>query len=123
MDAAYMTYRELRIAENKKKRLKIVRRQRILLAFVIIIVVFLSVFLAMTLESNAGSDDVMYKYYTSRTIQRDDTLYDMAQNYSDGYGDMDEYINEVCIINHIDDKDSLQVGESIIVPYYSYEFK
>ena len=40
MDAAYMAYREIRIEENRKRRLRIVRRQRIILALVIAIIIF-----------------------------------------------------------------------------------
>ena len=124
MDAEYMAYREKRIAENRKKRIRIVRRQRILLAFAIIAVVFISVFLAMSLESRADTGDVRFKYYTSRTLSAGESLYDIArQNCTDEYKDIDTYINEVCSINHIADKNEVMAGRSIIVPYYSCEYK
>ncbi len=124
MDAEYMAKREKRIAENRKKRIKIVRRQRILLAFAIIAVVFISVFLVMSLESRADTGDVRFKYYTSRTLSAGDSLYDIARkNCTDEYKDIDTYINEVCSINHIADKDAVLAGRSIIVPYYSCEYK
>ncbi len=124
MDADYIAYREERIEKNRKKRMKIVRRQRIILAFAIIAIVFLSLFLALSLESKADSGDIRHKYYTSRTLYGGDSLYAIAmENYSDEYKDIDTYIDEVCSINHIADKNSIQAGRSIIVPYYSYEFK
>ena len=45
MDAAYTAYREIRIEENRKRRLRIVRRQRIILALVIALIVFFSAYM------------------------------------------------------------------------------
>ncbi len=124
MDTAYMAYRELKIAENKKRRMKIVRRQRILLALVIAVVVFTAVFLGTTLVLQANSGGNRIKYYTQVTVAYGDTLTDIAGRYiSEDYRNEESYINEVCSINHLEDQDKLLAGTTIIVPYYSEEFK
>ena len=124
MDDAYMAYRELRIAENKKRRLKTVRRQRMILGIVIALFIALFTFLSVALLTKANAEDIRYKYYTTVTIGCGDTLETIAGNYiSDEYRDMSSYICEVQSINHIEDKDVIHAGDNIIVPYYSSEFK
>ena len=56
MDAAYTAYREIRIEENRKRRLRIVRRQRIILALVIAIIIFVLAFLGTKLVLSAHAD-------------------------------------------------------------------
>ena len=129
MDASYNAYREIRIAQNKKKRLQIVRRQRMILGLIIAIIVFLGIFLATTMLTQAQSENVPIKYYTSITIQPGDTLSSIADRYlseaalSKAYKNADSYIKEVCAMNHIDENTTIYAGENLYVPYYSYEVK
>lgn len=129
MDASYNAYREIRIAANRKKRLRIVRRQRMILGIVIAIVVFLGIFLATTMLTQAQSEKVPIKYYTSITIKPGETLSSIADRYlsdaelSKEYKNADSYIKEVCAMNHIDEDDTIYAGENLCVPYYSYDVK
>jgi cell division protein YceG involved in septum cleavage len=129
MDASYNAYREIRIAANRKKRLRIVRRQRMILGIVIAVIVFLGIFLATTMLTQAQSENVPIKYYTSITIQPGDTLSSIAASYlsdselSKAYKNADSYIKEVCAMNHIDEGETIYAGENLCVPYYSYEVK
>ena len=51
----------------------------------------------------------------------DIALWDIAGNYiTSEYADMNEYINEVCDINHIS-RDEIYAGRYIVVPYYSVQ--
>jgi nucleoid-associated protein YgaU len=119
----YNSESEVRIMKNRIRRRRIVRRQYMLLAFAVAVVVFLSIFIASTVMTNAQGDDFTpeYKYYTSITVHANDTIWDVAaQNYSeDHYKNMNEYIKEICSINSISDPNRLYAGESLIVPYYS----
>ena len=38
------------------------------------------------------------------------------------YKDKNEYIEEVQSINHLTEEDSIRAGQTLIVPYYSYDF-
>ncbi|MBO6240884.1 MAG: hypothetical protein J6O61_08680 [Butyrivibrio sp.] len=124
MNEAYMTYREIRIAENKKRRLRIVRRQRITLAVIIAFITVLATLFTVSLVIEARSEAVKYKYYTSVMVHSGDTLESMAAGYiTDEYKTSADYIREVCDINNMNDGDSILAGEYIILPYYSEEFK
>ncbi len=123
MDAAYTAYRELRIARNKAKRLRIVRRQRIILGLILALIIFVISFFVTSLVLNAREKAPSYKYYTSITVAGGDTLYDIARKYiTSEYSDIDRYVKEVSSINHLED-DCIYAGENIIVPYYSNEYK
>lgn len=75
---------------------------------------------AKTINGSANE----YKYFTSITIEPGDTLWNIASNYcnSNDNGSINAYIDEVCNINRID-KDTIKVGQKIIIPYYSDELK
>ena len=49
------------------------------------------------------------------------TLNDDYINY-DEYKNKKEYIAEVQSINHLAEEDSIRAGQTLIVPYYSYDF-
>ena len=124
MDAAYTAYREIRIEENRKRRLRIVRRQRIILALVIALIVFAFAFLGCRLVLSAHSENARFKYYTSITIHSGDTLSSIADDHiSPEYKNADSYIREVCAINGLDEDGKIYAGENLVIPYYSEEFK
>jgi len=123
----YFSESEIRIRRNKIRRQKIYRRQLFLISLVVAMMVFGGVFAASSMLTNAQADDAKfdYKYYKTITVHAEDTMWDIARvSYSgDHYHDMNSYINEICNINGISDKDDLKAGEALIVPYYSTEFK
>ncbi len=125
MNATYNTYREIVILNNKKRRLEIVRNQRIAVALAVAVVLFIATFTGASLMLKASSgEDLTYKYYTSVTVNSGDTLSSIASEYmTDEYADASEYIKEVKSINHIEDGNDIVAGENIVVPYYAAEFK
>ncbi len=123
MDAAYMTYREMKIIDNRIRRRRIVRRQRFILAAIIAVVIFAITFTVATMALQAHSDKGSYKYYSSIAVESGDTLEAIAGRYiSDEYSDTAAYIREVSAINHLDENGTIYAGENIIVPYYDSEF-
>lgn len=126
MSTAYVDSRDIRIAENKKRREKIVRRQWAILitAVVIAAIAFTILFINLSMVLHAQSEPAHFKYYTSITVSAGETLTDIADRYySDEFKSIEAYISEVRSINHIDDNDKLYAGTDIIVPYYSEIFK
>lgn len=95
----------------------------------IITVLFCSVVAVITIcsimfgsiSAQAAPTETTYKYYTSVQIESGDTLWAIASEYiSDEYADMNEYMEEVCAINHISE-DEIHAGQYIVVPYYAAE--
>lgn len=118
---------EVRAYNNKLRRQKIVRRQRITLALVLGLIIAAAVILTTTLVLKAHSEDndTLYKYYTQVEARPGDSLWGYAQKYASPlyYKDNEAYISEVRSINHLDEDYSVMAGELIILPYFSHEFK
>ena len=121
------SFRETRIAMNKKRREAIFRRQVAILVLIISLLIFAGVFMFSAVMSDAQSDSYVpvFKYYTTVTVHTDDTLRGIADEYyyPSKYRDIKEYISEICSINNIGDADMIKSGEALIIPYYSTEFK
>jgi len=68
-----------------------------------------------------ASEEQLYKYYTSITVQPGDTLWTIAKEYMNPYDhDINGYIDEVVKTNHLS-SESIHAGQNIIISYYSPE--
>ena len=113
------------------RRKEAVRRQKARRVFFIILALTLiAVFgigfgfgTLMTRAEEPGHPQA-YKYYTNIKIESGDTLWDIAGEYMDReyYETRSDYIDEVIAINGLT-SDKLISGKSLIVPYYSEEYK
>ena len=74
--------------------------------------------------ASSGEEQLKLRYYTQVTLAYGETLWDLSEDYIDyeEYKDKKEYIDEVQSINHLAEEDSIRAGQTLIVPYYSYEF-
>ncbi len=126
-DPRYFSPSEVRIRNNRIKRQRIVRRQIVFLTIAISILMFVIIFFTSSLMSDAQSDNYepTFKYYKTITVHAGDTIWDIANsNYSsDHYNDISDYISEIQSINNISDNNIVNAGESLILPYYSTEYK
>ena len=126
-DPRYFSKAEVRIRNNKIRRQRIFRRQVLLLGLTSALFIFVFILFASSIMADAQSDEFTpsFKYYKTITVHADDTLWDIArENYSEeGYKSVNEYMSEICSVNAISDASGLKAGESLIVPYYSTEFK
>lgn len=120
MREAYYT----RAAAKRRYRERQVRRNILLLVLSIILVLLLS-FLWGGFFSQASDLEhkISYKYYKSVEIMPGDTLWAIAEEYSDteNYASTVEYIEEVKRMNSLK-SNTIHAGNYLIVPYYSTEF-
>ena len=125
-DPRFLSKSELRIYENKKRRLRIVRRQKLVLALIITLAVFLFLFYRNSLKLEAQNEDFTpkCKYYKVVTVHAGDNLSSIAGRFydSDEYEDLEHFVSEICSINQLYDADVIRAGESIVVPYFD-EYK
>ena len=78
----------------------------------------------MSTSAHSIYDHPEYKYYMSYELERGDSLWSIAETYMDThYVSIEDYIEEVCIINSITMDSQLIAGTNLIIPYYSQEFK
>lgn len=120
-----MTDRELREYKRILRRRR-ERRVRFLSMVMAVWAILICVVSYHSLTTSAKNDtaDVMFKYYTSVTVEAGDNLWSIANQYVDyhQYKNKDTYIEEVCSINNLDDAAEIRTGQRLIVPYYSAEF-
>lgn len=119
-----MTERELRSYRNKKRRERELRRKIVVTILTVLIVLgFALSYNVLVTQATSEIEDISYKYFTSIEVASGDTLWTIAQEYSDteNYDSIDEYIEEVKNMNHMS-SDTLMAGQFLIVPYYSQEF-
>ena len=124
-----MTDRELRAYKREKRRRRALRRRCLLAAMTALVTLCLVAVGVLTYQSfqssaSTGDEELNFKYYTEVTVAYGDTLWELADEYIDygEYEDKQEYIAEICSINHLRDSDGVRAGQKLIVPYYSSEF-
>ncbi len=105
----------------RRKHIQELKRKLFFLACSLVVIIILAI-LSGTILSNAKtvSDAEEYKYFTRYTVGYQDTLWDIASEYADAHYDgIQDYLDEVKAINHIDDLDDIQAGKVLLLPYYS----
>ena len=115
-----MSRRELYARRKQQQRI------RSLISIGALILSILVVFSISGLVTNARStsDKLEYKYFTNYELQHGDSLWSIAsEHYDEHYDSIEDYMEEICIINSISVDTELIVGTGLIIPYYSYEFK
>ena len=78
----------------------------------------------MNALASSKADIASYnKYYTSIRVESGDTLWTIADEYIADFNlAKEDYIREICQLNHISE-DDIHAGAYIIIPYYSQEVK
>ena len=106
--------------KRSSRRQREMEQKRIAVLFCsIVAVVIVCTILFSTINTQAAPAEVTTKYYTSVRIESGDSLWSIASEYiTDEYVDMNDYIEELCTINHIS-KDEIHSGKYIVVPYYN----
>ena len=120
-----MTDRELRLYKRQLRRKQQIRRRVFTMITTICVIVFCAVsYQGICSLASSGEEQLKFKYYTQVTVAYGETLWDLSENYIDyeEYKDKNEYIEEVQSINHLAEEDSIRAGQTLIVPYYSYDF-
>ena len=120
-----MTDRELRLYKRQLRRKQQIRRRVFTMITTICVIVFCAVsYQGIRSLASSGEEQLKFKYYTQVTVAYGETLWDLSDDYInyDEYKNKKEYIAEVQSINHLTEEDSIRAGQTLIVPYYSYDF-
>jgi hypothetical protein len=115
---------ERRIRNNRLRRQREMRKNILMFLMTVCLIITCSISLN-GFRSNAKDDSVKtaYKYYKSIMVERNDTLWSIAEEYNDKdhYDSIKDYIKEVMQINSLSD-DEIHYGDYLIVPYYDENF-
>ena len=124
-DLNYNEMRELKIRRNHIRRQRQLRRRIVIAVAAFIIVACSSLGLTSILSKAAETpDEYKTKTYTSVMMPFGSDLYELAAEYIDRdyYDSVEDYVNEVRFINHLDEDERVQAGYYVIMPKYTDEF-
>lgn len=120
-----MDDRELRLYKRQQRRKRQIQRRIFMTLATICVVVLCAVsYHGIHSMASTGNEQLKFKYYTQVTVAYGETLWNLSDDYIDydEYKDKHEYIEEVQSINHLAEEDDIRAGQTLIVPYYSYDF-
>lgn len=118
-----MTEREYRNYQRKIHRQRELHRKYLLAVLSVALVLICAITFKSFTSKAVEETDVTYKYFKSFEVSNGDTLWSIAKEYIDYsyYDDINEYIEEVVSINHLED-DTIMYGQCIVIPYFSNEY-
>ena len=119
------TMSERRIRNNKIRRQRELKKHFMITIFTFCMISILAITFGSSFSKakDADTDKPVYKYFTSIMVKSGDSLYSIANtNMSAEFKSAENYINEIKHINSLED-DKIHVGQYLIVPYYSTEFR
>lgn len=119
-EQGYIYGREARLRQIRKLRKRKARRARFFrMAGALVIGLLLGIILSGFSRAPEKKAPV-YKYYTAVTVQRDDTLWGIAQEHiTEEYSSMNKYMKEICELNNMR-TDAVYYGQKLMIPYYSH---
>ncbi|MFI3237210.1 MAG: LysM peptidoglycan-binding domain-containing protein [Lachnospiraceae bacterium] len=118
----YSTYSTKRLPSKTKRRTRSIvpvefRISVFLVLFFVIMILFGNLYSIGAHNSTVAAPTE--KHYTCIEVISGDTLTDIALEYQSAeYSKTSDLIDEICYINHLNDTDSIFVGQNLVIPYY-----
>lgn len=115
-----MNDRELRAYRRAYRERKRLQKKCCFISVLVMLIVVISISISSISSAHSSDESPKFTYYKQVQIQKDDTLWEIAETNIDyeKYHHINDYIDEVRCINHLEE-DALIQGQYIIVPYYS----
>ncbi len=113
------THRFVELHRNKRNNI-IKHRMKLLVATFAVLFLIIFVFQGFSNNTSAYANDNNKLYYDSVLINNGDSLWSIAEQYTDGSTkEIMNCIREIKRINHMSFSETLKSGSYIVVPYYS----
>lgn len=124
MRRGFLSEREYRNYKWKVRRQREIRNHIFRFLFTVCLIMGLAIsYHSIVSHAENNIDNVSFKYYTDIEVEYGDSLWSIAEKYADDhYSSKLAYIREVKSINHLS-CDTIKEGETLVIPYYSSEYK
>lgn len=109
----YVTYKQRTIHHRRLNR-----HYRRLVLFLSGIIILLLVLLISSQTNSTSADEMIIKTYQSTVIHSGDSLWSIAEEHKLPDMTVEEYIQDVCQINHLNSSQLIS-GEYLIIPIYT----
>lgn len=100
-------------------------KKNVIISLCILFTIIFIISISSTMITDAkesSSSPKTYKYYTSIYIEKGDTLWSIAEQYSYDGISINDYINELKEINCLEDE-TIHAGCYLLISYYSQTYK
>ncbi|MDO5403646.1 MAG: LysM peptidoglycan-binding domain-containing protein [Eubacteriales bacterium] len=122
----YAGNNNLKISGHLKKRNFTRNNNSLRAIFVIFMLIMFTVAVSHLMTVSASDEghksEPQLRYYTSISIEADETLWNIAEEYNNGEESNTHYINSIKSLNNMN-SDTLYSGQNLIVYYFSSEIK
>ncbi|MBQ7765688.1 MAG: LysM peptidoglycan-binding domain-containing protein [Lachnospiraceae bacterium] len=120
----YRTFKKYSIRKQKRMKRDFMRKSAIVGFACALGILFAFSMNIFSSNVKAEDDGRLHKYYTFYTVEPGDSLWEVADEFYElGYDNHEDYIDEIMFINHIKDANDITSGDTLVIPYYSYEIK
>lgn len=125
MNNSEYTYRR---AEAKKRNDKRRRNRQMTIKSLRMIIICSILIFAVSIggiivkASDDSNKTRTYKYYTTISVEDNDTLWSLADRYNNGNEDTTSYINNIMQMNDLS-SDTIHSGKNLVIYYYSTEVR
>ena len=117
----------MRSMKNRARRERQLRRRIVTFVVMSSVIIFIALFLSFSFLSDAKdtSNHKEYRYYSSVTVKAGDSVWSIAESNLDRmhYNNVESYVRDIASVNKISADSKLTAGTSLIIPYYSDEWK
>lgn len=123
MNNSEYTYRtaEAKKRADRRRRNRQMRCRTFRLFAICVILIFAVSIGSIIVKASDDSNKIRtYKYYTTITVEDNDTLWSLAGRYNNGSEDTVSYVNNLININNLS-SDTIHSGKNLVVYYYSTE--
>lgn len=120
----YCKFKKYSVRKQNRIKRELVRKTAVLGVACVLGIVIAFTASAFSQNIQAKDSEILHKYYTFYEVEPGDTLWNLADEYYElGYKDHTDYIDDVMFINHLENADDITCGDTLVIPYYSYEIK
>ena len=120
MNNSEYTYR--RAAAKKRSDRRRRNRQMTVKSLRMVIICAVSIGGIIVKASDDSNRTRTYKYYTTVSVEDNDTLWSLADRYNNGDEDTASYINNIMQMNDLS-SDTIHSGKNLVIYYYSTEIR
>jgi hypothetical protein len=110
---------------KQKAQARALQLRQNIIAIILLSAIIMIAIVGFTFRSWAkeSTSDTSFKYYKSIQVEKDDTLWGLAEQYNDTtHSTIKEYIAEIKKVNHLK-SDKIISDEHLIIVYYDKDFK
>ncbi|MDD3240048.1 MAG: LysM peptidoglycan-binding domain-containing protein [Lachnospira sp.] len=107
---------------RRQKKIQKFYRSLFVFAMAILIVIGIGRIVTVDASDQGHTKENQIRYYTSISIDSEETLWNIAQEYNNGDESNTHYINSIMNLNNMN-SDTLYSGQNLLVYYYSTEVK